>query len=87
MAWAAELGDNPSTMESIRFCWKTQRFGFNGYNSSQKWMDDCQSSVMLFIAFLVLVGIVGILLGLRMCTMYAKRRDDERSEARSKKDE
>jgi hypothetical protein len=83
------LGDNASMMDAIRFCWKTQALGINGFNSSTKWMDDCADSLMLFIAFLVLVGIVAILLGLRMCTMCAKRckADNEQSEAQSKKDE
>ncbi len=84
---ARSLGDNPSTMELIQFCWKTQTLGIKGFNTSKNWMEDCKGSVMLFIAFLVLVGIIGILLGLKMCTMCAKRRDDEMSEAQSKKDE
>lgn len=88
MSLVSTLGDNPSMMEAIRFCWKTQALGINGFTSSKKWLEDCTDSLMLFIAFLLIVGTVGILVGLRMCTMCAERReaDDRKSKAQSKKD-
>ena len=83
----AQLGDSPSMYDMAQFCWQTQGLGIRGLSTSKKWLDDCTDSVMLFIAFIVLMGIVVILLGLRICTaLCGKEKEGEQRDSQSKKD-
>ena len=82
----AQLGDSPSMYDMAQFCWQTQAVGIQGLSTSKRWMDDCSDSVMLFVAFIVLMGIVAILLGLRICTAVCGKEDDEQPDSQSKKD-
>lgn len=81
-----QLGDSPSMYDMAQFCWQTQAAGIQGLKMSQRWLDDCTDSVMLFIALIVLIGIVVILLGLRICTAVCGKEDGEQPDSQSKKD-
>jgi hypothetical protein len=64
-----DLGDDPSAADLLQFCWQTKSLavGQDGLSLSKQWEADCSSSLMVFVAALVVAGTTVLLVFLRLC--------------------